>query len=201
MKGVIYLFKEIDGRFHKISYTIKENVDIEFETFEKHYPLGAEIALMLSSENVEVDLKSIHDRYESKRVGDSLYFNLSPDDVKMIARTQTKEHTELRKFYWTNIVFAGVSLDDLKRALKKAHKYKEQREGVYEASDVERLNTLHWIEVNLSGTQMTNGGIIDIMRDSGIDTPTPNALGRMLKTKYKQKLVTVDGSKQRLYYL
>ena len=202
MKEVIYLVKEFGTGFYLISYTNKESFDLELNKLKEIIPMGVELIYSIQTNNAKKETDELKEIFREKRIS-SYWYELTKPDIKTIEGLLNPELNNLKEFFWSNIVNSDITLNDLKRALKTINKYKEEISSVVSVKEKISNDIINYIVLNLTGLQYTNKEILSMLiEDDVVDREyTSNALGRVIKHKYKQQLVDGHDGKQRLYYL
>jgi hypothetical protein len=199
MKEVIYICKEMGSGFYLISYTDQENLKKELKELEKLIPMGVKLVISIPTENGQKDRDKMHQRFNEKHFSFN-WFSLSELDINQLK--SELEKNDLKEFFWTEIINSDVTIKDLKKALKYVGKYKDDRLKVLDDQENEQSKIYFYINSNFKGGEYTNTEIYDMLIEDEIISKsiTPNMLGRILKSKYKQKIASTNQGNKRLYY-
>lgn len=188
--------------FYKIGLTTNTPVKERFSKFCCNSPLGGEIIRVIESNSSEECLEYLYKSFESKRKKGK-FFKLDDDDLQLIDIYVNEKSKELEVFYWENIIGNGINIKDLKKALILIGKHEKERLIHTDLFLQQKEDVLKYIYDNLMGHECSNTEILEMLIDDKIVDPlfSSNTLGRILKPEFKQKVLSVEGHKKRVYYL
>ena len=200
MKGKVYCFKMIGTSYYKIGMTETESINDRFNMFKTYSPNGAEIISVIETGNARLLENQLHNEFKNRRVNGE-FFILDNFDIDKIKKYENEETIKLNNFFWINIKENNISFDELNKAFNYLKINNEiLNENLNENSNEKIFN---FLEFEWSCSWLSNNEIYKLLLDENIISNefSKEALGRVLKIKYTQKIKKIDGITKRMYYI
>lgn len=196
MSGFVYVFKQSQTDYFKIGMTQTESIENRFKSFLTYSPTGGEIHCVIKTKDPVTLERQLHLKYSEKRMNGE-FFKLNENDLFYLISIEDQKTKDLKELFYCSFLQSEIPIENIKRILNNNIFQQRNRKG--EIKNRENLIFLY-IEENLKGTELSNQEINNYLKLVDIEI-SAKCLGILLKSRYEQKIKSIDGKSMRIYYL
>lgn len=185
----IYVIQVIGSNFYKVGVGSNVKVKEVIDAMNQLNPFGAEIYYSVPQSNAEQTLESLRNSILYHQ--DDWFIVDSDEKKKILDSFLIKERLEINNKFWSLV--ADGELNVLNFNHKRTY---SKQTPAFEAA------VLEWIAENYKGKMMLSNTEIyhDLIEASVVPVEfSQRDLGRILRPRFKQKLISIDGKKKRVY--